>query len=42
VAAAIDVPPGGALLLRPDGRPVARWTDPATPPTAELAALGLR
>jgi 2-polyprenyl-6-methoxyphenol hydroxylase-like FAD-dependent oxidoreductase len=41
-AAAVGVPGGGALLLRPDGRPVTRWTDRDTPSVAELAALGIR
>jgi 2-polyprenyl-6-methoxyphenol hydroxylase-like FAD-dependent oxidoreductase len=40
-AAAVDVPAGGGLLLRPDGRPLARWTHRDTPPTAALSAAAL-
>lgn len=39
--AAVDLPDGGALLVRPDGVPAWRGTDPAALPAAVTAALGL-
>ncbi|HEY1319068.1 MAG TPA: hypothetical protein VGF32_02425 [Streptosporangiaceae bacterium] len=38
-ADALDLPPTGALLARPDGRELRRWTDLDTATAADAAGL---